>query len=257
MDKFSLKGKVALITGASRGIGEATAIGFAKAGADVAVTSRKIEELERVAGEIRKLGRKSFPVTAHLGRLEDIQPMVDKVVKEFGRIDILINNAGTNPALSSTLDMTERLWDSVMNLNLKGLFFLSQAVARVMKEHGGGSIVSVASIAGVKPEMNPEVAHVYSISKAGVVMATEVMAVDLAPYNIRVNAIAPGLVGTKLTFSGLEAIPTRKDLYLQRTPLKRIGEPEDIVGGMIYLASDASSWVTGKTLEIDGGVLLT
>ncbi|MDD4859884.1 MAG: SDR family oxidoreductase [Dehalococcoidales bacterium] len=257
MDKFSLKGKVALVTGATRGMGEATVLGFAEEGADIALAGRKVEELQQVADKVKKMGRKVLVVTAHLGHLEEIQPMVDKVAKEFGKIDILVNNAGTNPALSSTLEMTEKLWDAVMNLNLKGLFFLSQSVAKVMKQKGGGNIINVASIAGVKPELNSQVAHVYSISKAGVIMATQVMAIDLAPFGIRVNCIAPGLVTTKMSLSGFEVMPGRKEMWLARTPLKRLGAPEDVVGAMVYFASDASAWVTGKTLEIDGGALLT
>ena len=252
---FSLEGKVALVTGGSRGIGEATALGFAKAGADVVVASRKIEELERVAGKIKSLGRKSLAVEAHIGRIDQLQTLVDRVVKEFGRIDILVNNAGTNPALSSVLEMTERLWDTVMNLNLKGLYFLSQAAARVMKEQGGGNIINVASVRGLVPEMN--VGHVYSISKAGVIMATKVMALELAPYNIRVNAIAPGYIRTKLTESGFEAMPGRLESLVSRTPLGHVAEPEEIVGAMVYLASDASSFVTGETIEVSGGILLT
>ena len=252
---FSLEGKVALVTGGSRGIGEATALGFAKAGADVVVASRKIEELEKVAGKIRSLGRKSLAVEAHIARMDQLQPLVDRVVKEFGRIDILVNNAGTNPALSSVLEMTERLWDTVMNLNLKGLYFLSQAAAMVMKEQGGGNIINVASVRGLVPEMN--VGHVYSISKAGVIMATKVMALELAPYNIRVNAIAPGYIRTKLTESGFEAMPGRLESLVSRTPLGHVAEPEEIVGAMVYLASDASSFVTGETIEVSGGILLT
>ena len=252
---FSLEGKVALVTGGSRGIGEATALGFARAGADVVVASRKIEELERVAGKIKSLGRKSLAVEAHIGRIDQLQTLVDRVVKEFGRIDILVNNAGTNPALSSVLEMTERLWDTVMNLNLKGLYFLSQAAARVMKEQGGGNIINVASVRGLVPEMN--VGHVYSISKAGVIMATKVMALELAPYNIRVNAIAPGYIRTKLTESGFEAMPGRLESLVSRTPLGHVAEPEEIVGAMVYLASDASSFVTGETIEVSGGILLT
>ena len=254
---FSLEGKVALVTGGSRGIGEATALGFARAGADVAVASRKIEDLEKVAEKIRGMGRKALAVEAHIARMDQLQPLVDRVVKEFGRIDILVNNAGTNPSLSSTLEMTERLWDAVMNLNLKGLFFLSQAVAKVMKEQGGGNIINLASIDGIKPSLTPEVGHVYCISKAGVIMATKVMAVDLAPYNIRVNGIAPGLIGTKLSLSGFEVIERREKMILDSTPMGRIGEPEEIVGTMIYLASDASSFMTGETLVVSGGQLLS
>ena len=252
---FSLEGKVALVTGGSRGIGEATALGFARAGADVVVASRKIEDLEKVAGKIRSLGRKSLAVEAHIARMDQLQPLVDRVVKEFGRIDILVNNAGTNPALSSTLEMTERLWDSVMNLNLKGLFFLSQAAARVMKERGGGNIINIASMRGIQPELNA--GHVYSISKAGVIMATKLMALELAPYNIRVNAVAPGYFHSKLTDSGFESMPGREEELTRRTPLGRVAYPDELMGTMVYLASDASSFMTGETLAVSGGILLT
>jgi len=133
-------GKVALVTGGSRGIGQATALAFARLGADVVVTSRKIEDLEKVAEEVRGLGRRSLAVAAHIGRQEQIADLVEKVKTEFGRIDILVNNAGNSPTLSSVLDVEERLWDTIMNLNLKGLFFLSQAAARLMKEQGGGKV---------------------------------------------------------------------------------------------------------------------
>jgi len=252
---FSLEGKVALVTGGSRGIGEATAMGFAQAGADVVVSSRKIEDLEKVAEKIRGLGRKALAVAAHAGRMDELQPLVDRVVKEFGRIDILVNNAGTNPSLSSTLEMTERLWDTVINLNLKGLFFLSQAAAQVMKEQGGGNIINVASIRGIQPEL--QAGHVYSISKAGVIMATKVMALDLAPYNIRVNAVAPGYFHSKLTDSGFAAVPGREEALAKRTPMGRIAYPDELKGTMVYLASDASSFMTGETVVVSGGILLT
>jgi NAD(P)-dependent dehydrogenase (short-subunit alcohol dehydrogenase family) len=158
---FSLKGKVALITGASRGIGESVAIGLAQAGADLAIASRKLPDLERVAVEVRKTGRKCLPVAAHVGRMEEINNLVKKVVDEFGKIDILVNNAATNPTMAQAIDVDERAWDSIMNLNLKGLFFLSQAVARVMKEKGGGRIINVSSIAGISPDMLP----IYSSAK--------------------------------------------------------------------------------------------
>jgi len=251
---FSLAGKVALVTGGSRGIGEATALSFARAGADVAVASRKIDALEVVADKIRGLGRKALPVEAHIGRIDQLQPLVDKVVKEFGRLDILVNNAGTNPAKSSVLEMTERLWDSVMNLNAKGMYFLIQAAARVMKEQGGGSIINVASMRGVVPEL--EVGHIYSISKAAAIMITRVCALELAEYNIRVNAILPGYINTALTRSGFEVIPGRRENLIARTPMKRLAEPEEMTGAMVYLASDASSFMTGETLLLDGGFLL-
>jgi len=144
LDEFSLKGKVALVTGGSRGIGKAIAVGLANAGADVALASRKLPDLEEVAKEIKKAGRKSLAVAAHVGRLEEISNLVTKVQEEFGKIDILVNNAATNPTMDQAIDVDERAWDSIMNLNLKGLFFLSQAVARVMRKQGGGNIINVA-----------------------------------------------------------------------------------------------------------------
>jgi NAD(P)-dependent dehydrogenase (short-subunit alcohol dehydrogenase family) len=249
---FSLKGKVALITGGSRGIGRAAALGFASAGADVAIASRKLPDLEQVAAEIRGLGRRALPVSTHVGRLEEVKNLVNMVYQEFGKIDTLVNNAGTVPALSTMLDLEERLWDSIMNLNLKGLVFLSQAVARLMKEHGGGTIINVASIAGFRHEPN---AGIYSISKAAVIMATKIMAQEWAKYNVRVNAIAPGHIHTRLGNSIFEVVPEYKEEFLQRVPMGRIGDPDEIVGAMIYLASDASSYVTGETIVVDGGTL--
>lgn len=251
---FSLQDKVALVTGGSRGIGKATALGFARAGADVVVASRKLPELEKVAEEIRRMGRKSLAVATHIGRLEEISNLVTRVEEEFGRIDILVNNAGTSPAMSPIIDADERLWNSFMNLNLKGLVFLSQAVARVMKEHNGGKIINVASIAAFKPSRNN---GLYCITKAGVIMATKVMAIEWAEYNIRVNTIAPGYVRTRLGDSRFTAFPESEREIIKRTPVGYRAEPDEIVGAMIYLASDASSFVTGETIVVDGGTLLT
>ncbi len=248
---FSLQGKVAVVTGGSRGIGQSIAVGIARAGADVVVASRKLPDLEKVAEEIKGLGRKSLAVAAHVGRMEEIDNLVSKVKEEFGRIDILVNNAATNPVMDSALDVGERAWDSIMNLNLKGLFFLSQAVARVMKEQGGGRIVNIASVAGITPDILP----IYSISKAGVLMATKVMAAEWAKYNIRVNTVAPGM--TRTGFS--EALWSNPDILqgaMFRTPMGRIAEPEEMVGAVIYLASDASSYVTGQVIAVDGGTTI-
>jgi len=247
-DEFSLKGKVALVTGGSRGIGRAIAVGLAKSGVDVALASRKLPDLEEVAKEIEAKGRKSLAVAAHVGRLEEINNLVSKVNDEFGKIDILVNNAGTNPAMDPLIDVEERAWDAIMNLNLKGLFFLSQAVARIMRDQGGGKIINIASTAGITPDILP----IYSISKAGVIMATKVMAKQWAQYNIRVNAIAPGLIKTRFS----EALWDNQDILqgaMLGTPMQRIGEPDEMVGAVVYLASDASSYVTGQVLAIDGG----
>ena len=248
---LSFKNKVVLITGASRGIGRAIALRMAQAGADVAIASRKISDLKMVAAQINKTGSKCIPFTAHIGRMDAINSLVQKVVTEFGKIDILINNAGTNPTMAPAIEIDERAWESIMNLNLKGLFFLSQAVARIMKEKGGGKIINISSTAGTTPDILP----VYSISKAAVNMATKVMAKEWAMYNIRVNAIAPGI--TKTRFS--EAIVNNKDILniaMSRTPLGRPAEPEEMVGAVMYLASDESSYVTGQVLTIDGGMTI-
>ena len=248
---FSLEGRVALVTGGSRGIGRAFALGLAQAGADVVVASRKLPDLEKVSEEIRGLGRKSLAVAAHVAKMDQIKDLVSKVKDEFGKIDILVNNAATNPVMDHALDIEERAWDTIMNLNLKGLFFLSQAVARVMKEKGGGKIINVTSIEGITPGILP----VYSISKAGVIMATKVMAREWTKYNIRVNAIAPGL--TKTSFS--EALWNNPEILkdaMSITPMGRIAEPEEMVGAVIYLASDTSSYTTGQIIAIDGGVTM-
>ena len=249
--QLSLENKVALVTGGSRGIGRAIALGLAKSGADVVIASRKIGDLENVAGEIKSLGRKCLPVATHIGRLEEIKNLVDKAAAEFGRIDILVNNAATNPTMVPAMDIDDRAWDSIMNLNLKGLFFLSKAVARIMKEKGGGRIINVASVAGLSPDILP----VYSISKAGVIMATKVMAQQWAIYNIRANAIAPSLTKTKFS----EPLWTNQDILniaISRTPLGRPAEPDDMVGAVIFLASDASDYITGQVLAIDGGMTI-
>ena len=248
---FSLKDKVALITGASRGIGEATAIGLAQAGADLAIVSRKLPDLEKVGEGIKKLGRKCLPVQAHLGKVEEINQLVKRVLEEFGKIDILVNNAATNPTMASAIDVDERAWDSIMNLNLKGLFFLGQAVARVMREKGGGKIINVSSVAGITPDLLP----LYSISKAGVNMVTKVMAQQWAQYNIRVNAIAPGLTKTRFS-EALWKNPDILKMAMRKTPMARPADPEEMVGAIIYLASEASSYVTGQILPIDGGITI-
>lgn len=252
LKQFSLEGKVAIVTGASRGIGRATALAFASVGADVILTSRKVNDLEKVAEQVRKEGRRALVLSAHLGNMEDVSKVANTAKAAFGRIDILVNNAGTSPIFASFLESEERLWNTVMDLNLKGLYFLSQAVARLMKEQGGGNIINVASVDAFIPELDN---GIYAISKAGVVMVTKVMARELAPYNIRVNTLAPGYVHTRLLDSGFEVRPGRADECRKMVPMGRIAEPEDMTGTMIYLASDASAYMTGHTVSVDGGLL--
>lgn len=257
LSQFSLEGKVALVTGGSRGIGEATALGFARAGADVVVTSRKLPELERVAGAVKDLGRKSLALATHVGRMDQIKSLVEQVVAEFGRIDILVNNAGTSIA-SPAIDVEEGAWEAVMNLNLKGLFFLSQTVARVMRDKDGGSIINISSTNAFRPDAST---CIYAIAKAGVVMATKTMAQQWAEYNIRVNAIAPGPIETRLLNAIWALLPEDeakkvKTAAAERVPLKRIGDPREIADTVIFLASNASSYVTGQTIIVDGGSLI-
>jgi len=258
VSQFKVEGKVALVTGGSRGIGEAVALTLAKAGADVAVSSRKLPDLEKVAVEVRKLGRKALAVEAHIGRMDALQPLVDRVVAEFGRIDILVNNAGTNFFMPA-IEMTETGWDSVLNLDLKGLFFLSQAVARQMiKQGNGGKIVNISSVSGLRVQV--PTGH-YSIAKAGVIMATEVMALEWAKYGIRVNCIAPGAIETRLYDAIFSVQPpdqakAAKEAAAKRIPLGRAGEPRELANAVLFLASDASSYVTGQTFAVDGGSLL-
>lgn len=253
-DLYSLRNKVAVVTGGSRGIGKTTALGLAEAGANVVVVSRDLDSLEAVAQEIKNIGREAMAISAHVGKTEQLAGVVGQITREMGRIDILVNNAGTNPAMCSMLDLEERLWDSVMNLNLKGLVFLSQAVARVMKEGGGGSIINVTSADGIRHEID---GGPYAISKAGVIMATRVMAQEWARSGIRVNAVAPGHIHTRLGDSVFSVRPEYEEELLARVPLGRIGEPRELVGTMVYLASDASSYTTGATFVVDGGWLLT
>ena len=257
LSRFSLKGKVAVVTGGGRGIGKAIAQGFARAGAGVAITSRKMNDLEATAAEVRAFGGEAFPVQSHLAKIEEINRMVSTVIERFGRIDILVNNAGTSPAMGTVLDSEERLWDTVINLNLKGLYFTSQAVARIMKTQGRGKIINIASIDGFKPE--PGVS-IYSISKAGVRMITRAFALELARFNIQTNAIAPGPISTKMLDSNWFHLPPeeakrQKETLGKMTPMGRIGEPHEIAGAAVYLASAAASYTSGAEIVIDGGFL--
>jgi len=252
LDKYRLDGKVALITGGSRGIGRAIALGFAEVGADVVIASRKLHDLEQVAKEITALGRRSLAVATHAAHKEELNNLVERTMDEFGRIDILVNNAATNPVYGALLDLEERAWDIVMNLNLKGYFLLSQAVARLMIKQGNGSIINMASTSGIRPFSG---LGAYSITKASVIMLTRVLASELGKYNIRANAIAPGTIQTRFASYITETPELLKEIEAH-TPLGHIGQAEDIVGAAILFASDASKHITGQTTIIDGGELI-
>lgn len=251
ISKFSLEGKVALITGGSRGIGRASALAFADAGADVVITSRNLADLERVAEEVRAIGRRALAVASDVGKIEDSKNLVEKVKTEFGRVDILMNNAAITPfslgPLVPLIDTEEWVWDIQMNVNLRGAFFLSQLVARVMREHGGGNIINIATTMAFRPSLS-----IYSITKAALVMLTMTMAKEWGPYKIRVNAIAPGGVDTQFIAVLMEE-PGRRESVGQNSPLGRIAQPEDIADVALFLASDAARHVTGETIIVDGG----
>ncbi|MGD0021761.1 MAG: glucose 1-dehydrogenase [Smithellaceae bacterium] len=248
LSQFSLEGKVALITGGSRGIGRASALALADAGANVVVSSRKIVDLEPVAEEIRAKGVKSMAIAAHNAKIEDSRTLIERVVKAFGKIDILLNNAGTNPYYGPLMDQDEKTYDITMNVNLKGILFLSQLASRIMKDEGGGCIINIASIGGLRAgELG-----VYSVTKAAVIMLTQVMAKEWGQYNIRVNAIAPGIIKTRLS-EALWKDPAVNEKAIAQIPMMRLGEPEEIAGAIVFLASKAGSYITGETLVIDGG----
>jgi len=251
LSRFSLEGKVALVTGGSRGIGHAIALALADAGADVAISGRKLPDLEVVADEIKKKGVKSMAVASHIAKGEESKALVDKVKGEWGKIDILVNNAGTNPYYGPLLEAEEWAWDATMNVNLKGPFLLSRLVAGVMKEHGGGSIINIASIMGLVPSE----LGIYSVTKAGLIMLTQVLAKEWGQYKIRVNAIAPGVVKTRLS-EALWKDPAKEREAAKRKALGYIGMPEDIAGAALFLASDASSYVTGEVIIVDGGEIV-
>lgn len=250
-DQVSLEGKVALITGASRGIGHAIAFFFADAGADLAICSRKIADIEKVADEIRVKGRKCIAMASHVAKKDELVELVKKAKSELGRIDILVNNAGTNPFFGPLIDAEEWAWDTTMNVNLKAAFLLSQLVAREMREQGGGSIINMASTAGLRPGA----ASIYSVTKAGLVMLTKTMAREWGQYNIRVNAICPGVIMTRFS-EALWKGPTKGDKAAREMALGRLGLPEDVAGTALFLASELSSYITGETILIDGGELI-
>lgn len=248
--ELRLDNKVAIVTGGSRGIGRAIALQFAEAGAKVVVASRNLADLEKVSDEIRSLGGEAMAVQANIALKPDVDAMVAKTVERFGRVDILVNNAAIN-VMRPLLDLREDGWDKVMNVSLKGYFLCTQAAARLMVNQKSGNIISIVSDAAVKaaPALG-----VYGIAKAGVVMMTKLFAVDLAPLNIRVNAIGPGMVKTGFS-QPMWGNPDVRKMIEAGIPLRRIAEPEEIASVALFLASDAASYITGETVFVDGGTL--
>ena len=247
---FSLAGKVAVVTGGSKGIGRAIALGFAEAGADVVVASRTAADLEKVAQEIEGLGRGALAVETNIAVKAEVDNMVARALDRFGTVDILVNNAAIN-IMRPLVELREDGWDKVMNIGLKGYYLCSQAAAKVMIEKGRGNIINIASTGAVKAAPG---LGAYSISKAGVVMLTQLLAVELSRHGIRVNAIGPALVRTGFSQPMWDNPDVLKAIEAS-TPLGRIAEPQDIMSVALFLASDASSYVTGQTIYVDGGTL--
>ena len=249
---FSLKGKVALITGASRGIGQAVAEAYALSGAKVVLSSRKQLALDLVAEKINAAGGEAPPLAAHTGDQASIDDLISRAIEVFGGIDILFNNAGTNPHFGPILTAEESHWQKILEVNLVGYFRMVKACVGSMKDRGGGKIINVASIAGIKPQMGM---GVYSVSKAGVLMLTQVLAVELAEYNIQVNSIAPGFIKTQFS-RVLWETPEIHDAIVKMIPQRRMAEATELAGISLYLASSASSFTTGSIFLIDGGQLV-
>jgi len=247
---MKLKGRVALITGSTRGIGKEFAMGFAKEGADVIVNGRNLEKARGVAQEIEGFGVRSLAVAADISSSQDVTRMVEEITRSFDRIDILVNNAGVNPFILEAEKIKEEGWDQVIDVNLKGVFLCCQAVGKKMIQQGGGKIINISSAAGILGEQGflP-----YCVSKAGVMVLTRVLAYEWSRYHILVNAIAPGLVA-----GGMNTPILNKEVLVsgltQQVPLKRFGTPEEIVKIALFLASDDSSYINGTTVVADGGM---
>jgi len=247
--EFSLDGKIALVTGAGRGLGRAGALALARAGANVALVSRTKSQLEETAAAVEALGRKALVATADTRNPAEVDAATSAAVGAFGRIDILFNNAGTN-IRKNVVDMPDEDWHTIMDTNLKGAFLVARAVARQMVRQGSGTIINMSSMSAASAEPTKAV---YSASKGAVALLTKGLALELAPHGIRVNAVAPGYMLTSLVKGGLDADPERKKRVLARIPLGRLGDPEEIGGALVFLASDAARYITGATIAIDGG----
>lgn len=244
---IDMTGKVVVITGGSRGLGRSMALGFAAAGADIVVTSRKIESCQETAKEIEALGRKAMPYGCHVGFWDQCDALVDAVYDRFGKIDVLINNAGMSPLYDSPASIPEALYDKVLDVNLKGPFRLSANVGERMIKAGGGSIINVSSMAAIRPRKD---IITYAAAKAGVNAMTEAFADALGP-KVRVNCIMPGPFLTDISKAwDMEQFKVRAETQIA---LKRGGEPDEVVGAALYLASDHASYTTGAIIRIDGG----
>lgn len=247
---MKLKNKVAIVTGSRRGIGRSITLELAKEGAKVVISDIDLKECQNVCDEIKKIGSDAIAIKCDVSKKSDVDAMVKKTIQKFKRIDILINNAGV-VLMKPFVQMTEKDWDFVLDINLKGVFLCTNAVAKQMVKQKGGKIISIASIAGEVGFMNTSA---YCASKAGIINLTRELAMELSPHNINVNVVAPGVIATKMTEDMLKDKKT-KEFLLANTPLGRVGNPEEIGKAVIFLASNDSNFITGHTLVVDGGWL--
>lgn len=252
-EKFELDGKIAVVTGASRGIGEAIAKGLSEFGAKVVLASRKQEALDEVKKEIEDTGGEALAIATHMGDLEAIDNLIAETMEAYGRIDILVNNAVTNPYFGPTAETDMGVWDKIFEVNVRGLFYITQQVGKGMVERGSGTIINISSEAAQKPT---PFLGAYSVSKAAVDMITKVFANEWGGTGVRVNGLAPGLVKTHFS-QALWSNEAILQTAVANIPMHRIAEPDEMVGIIVYLASDASSFVTGQTFLVDGGHILT
>jgi len=249
---FDITGKVVIITGSTRGIGQAIAERFAQAGAKVVISSRKQDACDETAKQLTDAGHSAIGIAAHNGDKSALQNLVTQTIAHFGTLNILINNAATNPHFGQMLDAEDSMWQKTMEVNIMGNFWLTQAAVAHMRKIGGGKIVNVASVNGIRPG---GFQGIYSMTKAAVISMTKTLAMELAGDNIQVNAIAPGLIKTKFA----QAIWDNDTLHqsvIGRTPMGRIGDPDEITGMAMYLSSRASSFTTGQVFVVDGGITI-
>jgi NAD(P)-dependent dehydrogenase (short-subunit alcohol dehydrogenase family) len=249
---FTLDGKVALVTGASKGIGESIARVLAQYGAKVVLNSRKQEAVDEVAQGIVTEGGQAIAVAGQVGNNDDLKKIFDTTISAYGRVDIVVNNAATNPVFGPVENTDEKAFQKIMDVNVKAPFELGKLCLPIMTANGGGSIINISSIGGVKPE---QFLGIYSVSKAALISLTQVMAKEWGKHNVRANVICPGLIQTKFS----EALWQNESIlkhFLKQLPLGRIGQPEEVAGLALFLASDASSYCTGGVYMADGGYLV-
>ncbi|WP_209122696.1 SDR family NAD(P)-dependent oxidoreductase [Alkalihalobacillus sp. BA299] len=250
MNLFDLSNKVAIVTGGNRGLGRSMALALAEAGADVVIVGRDDQLNKKVVTEVEELGRQALGLSVDLRNVEAIQQMIATVKAQFGKVDVLVNNAGVS-STNFALEVTEQEWDQVMDLNVKSLFFCCQAAGKLMKEQGFGKIINLASVAGAVGDVG---ISPYTASKAAVINLTRSLSLEWARYGIQVNAIGPAYIKTDMNNEALENEKVLNKI-VGKTPLNRLGQPSELSGAVILLASDASSYMTGQTIFVDGGWL--